>query len=695
MQLNGMDNLMAQGGLLLDDPDSKTTSSRLDVVYARALNTGVFQRDELFGGFTKMRALTYSASIPMVMALLRDYEYEKFECIFGHGGIIGAEPEKLLRFQRVMDEKLNDGFVSIAGLDPERQKILYDRVAEGTARFHVVKDVIAHAKIYLLEDGERRRVVVGSANLSETAFSGRQAETLVVYDDDPIAWEHFDNQYQAVLETATTEVPIREKTIAADLLPIDETPLFKNVRESGSDTTIYVPAPTDQEAKYGTPSVLVDIDKIPTVERAALSDFQRDRNGNADHITITPTRVRQVGRMPVARAEDEQENVQLPSLSYNHGEFVHMDTTLDLRTDPADVKSDAALLTEFFNNYRGDFVGDVKRLQTDYFTFMSWFYFSPFLCGLRNRSLRQGNFNFSQPMFAILYGQSNCGKSSLVDTLMISMFGYGKKSFVPNNAFTPGRVRGLRQEFRRHPMIFDDVSTNRFRQYSEEVVKDGEISHGAEYPCITLLMNRDTKRFKEEIVKRSLMIYTRTSLPGNNPEAHERLQASVSRIQNDLTTSFYREYLRRMSERIEAEPGSGEGDMDVLNLSSSLLCRLFAENTPEGQTLPEWCAPMTLGNYQSRAYERSERILKGLLSRDRYTRDSHPSVGQWTVSGDNLLIGVDARSLREMRDEVPNWIMDDAASVSDQIVLDRKLTEDFIGESINRRRLSIFGFLGR
>ena len=53
-----------------------------------------------------MRALTYSASIPMVMALLRDYEYEKFECIFGHGGIIGAEPERLLRFQRVIDEKL-------------------------------------------------------------------------------------------------------------------------------------------------------------------------------------------------------------------------------------------------------------------------------------------------------------------------------------------------------------------------------------------------------------------------------------------------------------------------------------------------------------------------------------------------------------------------------------------------------------
>ena len=171
---------------------------------------------------------------------------------------------------------MNDGFVSIAGVDPEQtEEFSTDRVANGTARFHVVKDVIAHAKIYLLEDGERCRVIVGSANLSETAFSGRQAETLVVYDDDPTAWEHFENQYQAVLETsATTEVPIREKPVrgrpAADRR---DSYCSGTSGRAAADTTIYVPAPTDQEAKYGTPSILVDIDKIPTVERAALSDF--------------------------------------------------------------------------------------------------------------------------------------------------------------------------------------------------------------------------------------------------------------------------------------------------------------------------------------------------------------------------------------------------------------------------------------
>ena len=64
MQLNGMDSQMTQGGLSLDDPDSTTTSGRLDVVYAKVLGTGVFHRDKLFGGFSRMRAFTYSASIP-------------------------------------------------------------------------------------------------------------------------------------------------------------------------------------------------------------------------------------------------------------------------------------------------------------------------------------------------------------------------------------------------------------------------------------------------------------------------------------------------------------------------------------------------------------------------------------------------------------------------------------------------------
>ena len=438
-------------------------------------------------------------------------------------------------------------------MSADRRKFLYDRVADGKARFFVVKDAIAHANIYLLERSGLRRVVVGSANLSETAFSGRQAETLVVYDNDDIAWEHYCGQYEDVLSTAVTSLPVRMKPLIASAMPADETPIFKEVEESGREVTMYVPPETEQEAEYGAAKILVSINNVPDVQRAALPDLRRGRNGSAEIISVTPAIVRQARRMPVARPEEE-ETISLPSLSYNRrGDFTLQDNELDLYVKAEDVRRDALLLLEFFNNYRDDFVGDVERLQTDYFSFMSWLYFAPFMCDLRNANIRQG-VEFQQPMFAILYGRSDCGKSRLANTLMTSMFGYGKKGFVPNTLFTPSRVRGLRQEFRRHPVVFDDVSNNRFRQYADEVIKDGEISHGDEYPCIALLMNMDTKRFKPEIVKRSMMIYTQTSLPGNRPEARERLQGSVSRIQDSLSTSFYRLYLKDMSTIIETMP---------------------------------------------------------------------------------------------------------------------------------------------
>ena len=65
-----------QQNLALDDPHARTQSEGLEVVYASASGSERFDRDSLFGGFTSMRALTYTPSIPMIMALLRDYDCE-------------------------------------------------------------------------------------------------------------------------------------------------------------------------------------------------------------------------------------------------------------------------------------------------------------------------------------------------------------------------------------------------------------------------------------------------------------------------------------------------------------------------------------------------------------------------------------------------------------------------------------------
>ncbi len=474
--------MRSQTGFVFDDPDSRTRSGGLDVVYARAERSERFNRDSLFGGFESMRALTYTPSIPMILGLLRDFDYSDFECVFGHSGILSRDAADLMAFQTVVDEKLNKGFVGILGISDERRKVVFERALEGKARFYVVKDAIAHAKIYLLERDGLKRVVVGSANLSETAFSGRQAETLIAFDNDDAAWEHYTRQYESVRDVASNRVPLREKPIPAELMPIEETPILKEAEKRSEGISVYVPTEEGSETDFSVPQVLNQVERIRPVRRQALADIRSDRKGN---IKFNPNIVKQMTRIVTSRHEDEGPKTYL---SYNGGVFTLSGDDMSLEADPAEVRSDVEAWLEFFGNYENGFVGDIPRLQRDYFTFMCWFYFAPLMCDLRNSALRQNRFSFDQPMFAVLYGQSNCGKSSLIETLMTSMFSYPR--IVETQSFTRSNLRGLQESYKRFPIVFDDVTRERFGRHAPEIIKD-EAIHYSEYPCFALSMNAE------------------------------------------------------------------------------------------------------------------------------------------------------------------------------------------------------------
>ena len=305
-------------------------------------------------------------------------------------------------------------------------------------------------------------------------------------------WEHYRGQYEDVLETAVSALEVRDKPQVAAIIPVEEAPIFWEVERTGSEVTMYVPPETEQEAEYGAANILVSVNNVPNVQRAAMPDLERGRNGSPN-ITVTPAIVRQARRMPVARPDEEYESGSLPSLSYNR------------------------------------------------------------------------------------------------------------------------------------------------------------------------------------------------------PAARERLQASVSRIQDTLTTSFYRQYLKDMSTILETMPEETYRSVDVLQVSSNLLCRLFERSLPEGERRPVWLESVTLSGVQSRAYERSKKVLMGLLSADRYTKERHPPTGHWTLSGRHALIGVDTRSLRDLREDIPNWVINDAASVSDQIVLDHGELEEFLKSPVRKPSRWPFG----
>jgi hypothetical protein len=140
--------------------------------------------------------------------------------------------------------------------------------------------------------------------------------------------------------------------------------------------------------------------------------------------------------------------------------------------------------------------------------FMSWFYISPFVCDFRNRAIHGQEYIFDYPLFAVLFGKSNCGKTRLIETLMRSMFGYHR--FIDKNDFTRTNLRGLLNSYRRFPAVFDDVEKKRFDQHGMDVIKDEQFMLD-EYPAFVLSMNADNHSFSTEIRKRCLMVYTNAS----------------------------------------------------------------------------------------------------------------------------------------------------------------------------------------
>ncbi len=145
-----------------------------------------------------MKVLTYSNSISMIGCAAASLD--DLEVVFGREDIIrGFGP--YLTLQKDI----------ITGLKAEvrGRNLLEQKVASGELRFFTVKDAISHEMLYLLEGPKGVRVITGSANFSETAFSGSQNESIICFDNDEAAWEVFNAKYEKIKARSALPMPKR------------------------------------------------------------------------------------------------------------------------------------------------------------------------------------------------------------------------------------------------------------------------------------------------------------------------------------------------------------------------------------------------------------------------------------------------------------------------------------------------------
>lgn len=394
-----------QPGLTLDD------GTGLRVAQSRFVEDRKFSW-ALFAGFTSCRILTYSVDLRTVNRLVTDFEFDEIECIIGTTATIDRI-EKVLAVQHAA---LQSAKVLIDELSRTEQSVI-TALTEGRLAFRVLHRQVSHSKLYILDGGAdpQQRIIMGSANFSEQAFGGWQEETIAAYDDDPGAWIHYGGKYGEIREQASQIIDPRLLSDRNRPIEVHDVPILSDAE---ARTVLMV-------GDGAGPGCGLD-DRSATDRRAKIIRNQIGSHVPAARVgkhTLTRTDKRNIREALRVRPPEEREPAAL-SLDRINRSATFAGKPFDLSYDPDSAAADARLMVDYFQGF-DNFAGtttQIDDLKAQYFTLWAWLYFSPFICELRNRAALQNRDVIRYERVAIVYGKANCGKSTLVRTLLRSMF---------------------------------------------------------------------------------------------------------------------------------------------------------------------------------------------------------------------------------------------------------------------------------
>ena len=553
----------------------------LDVVKMEFVEAETLSWKELFSGFDTLHAITYSSGIGFVYQLLG--QFKTAEIIFGCDEVISFSLQEVMAYQCKLIERMRDR-ASKMKLD------LISRIEDQSLHFYVARTMLSHEKIYLLaaEDG-RKRVVMGSANMSFTAFTGKQRENICYIDGDR-AYDWYMDCYLTLRENSTDQI-FKESLLVADSGEhLEELPISRTVR---TQKAVMIEPVTEQkeEVRFALDVKNLAANLTPSVPKP-------DKKGK---ILLSPEKIKTIRRQIVADQTKEKElRSEYPKLEVfaDDGYVLLNGDEVNLAPSQAEIEHDVSLFLKYMDGYE-KFHGDVAGMQRRYFEFANWFFCSPFMGCMRDMAVRYNQNLLPYPVFGLVYGQSKAGKTSFLETLLKMMIGQKTKLSAPD--FTRSSIEGLKRTVKGAPIIVDDLTNTRFNQHAIETIKNddfGVADHLLHYPAVVISANEDVKAVAPEVIRRTVICRVQAGLTNT-----EVMRSSVVRtVQREIGTAFYREYLRRMMDAVPElleimKTDEAESAPDILAVSSKIIVEIMQEHG--SAELPEYVRELSLDDYFS------------------------------------------------------------------------------------------------
>ena len=558
--------------------------SKLEVVSADFKGSTQATYNELFEGYNELYVITYSGGVDFISKIIDRFQYS--EIIFGCEAVLNNEIAAIISVEK--------DFINRIAKHKSAEKIA-SMMAEGKLNLFISRDTKSHEKIYCLKshDGEVR-VITGSANLSYSAFSGIQRENIILFDDND-AFEHYYDLFTRFKTECSDRVEHSVLTASIndhDYLDnnIEQIPVMKKAKQ---DKYVFLTETVDE-------SDALFINEVKGHEKELAKILPKPKNNTASNKTIiTSDMIPATRRKYETFLEDKKQQERLlPKLHVDYEKKIvsFNGKPLVFTATREQITNDSNCLIEYINSLNV-FKGDYSEAQRNYYKFANWFFCSVFMAYMRKIAAINHYDVIYYPVFGIIYGNSNGGKSTFIKLLNKLMTG---NNIQPNSSsdFTATEIDKLKRLGEGVPIYIDDLAKAQYANHSEKIIKEdnwGISDNLINYPAVAISTNR-LPSITADISKRAITCRINAKISNEDgSKASKKINDSIRKANNHLFAIYAGEMLNRITELEEEMKNNSTDFPDILQESSNVLYELIA-NHYQGD-LPEFVKNLSYFSY--------------------------------------------------------------------------------------------------
>ena len=504
-----------------------------------------------------------------------------------------------------------------------------------------------HSKLYILKNSSTgsTRIVLGSANFTENALSGkRQFEEIIVYDDNynEALVRFYEERYSYILKHCVDFIPERLKK------KLKEGVSFVNIKLSEDDyieaikdnvkiinQTISVTEETARELDILKKDIHDQEENIKhsleSVNRTKIIFEAVSKNKNGVTAIITPSEVTRKKDIIIPKIFNKEIKKEFTDqrvfLQYipNSESMFRRDiasghsSNYAVKSDISVIKEKLLLLGKFIAAYDSFTTNDVKETKSRIFEVILYSFVSSYIWKIREEYARLDNKDearASVPVFLLIAGLSQSGKTHLIKFIskIIGNCGqyyhYNRQSKLSSlDHISPQIIDNFLYEENLTPVFVDEITKDYFSSQSsvssnymgEDYVKKITNTREGKFPTIIATSNTDFSA-NAQVMRRIYYIQL------NNPFDSER-KSETTKYFNDIYESFgtelFQDFLLRISHKFRE--GITFDQEDFLYIGRSVFLDYFSETEMQ---VPEWFSESRIDDYYLRGKQIWQRLYR-------------------------------------------------------------------------------------